>query len=140
MTNKAKIKYLSQYVNLVTEFDEIMHSYEYFKNKIVSVQSQTLSDMPKASTQSDKIGGNVARLQHLEDIISSKLFRLGELRISIETVIGRVEESIHRRLLNLRYIDGMRWEEVAVRMAYSWQHIHRIHSEALNKIHIYEIE
>ena len=42
-----------------------------------------------------------------------------------------MENEDEQRVLRLRYIRGLKWEEVAVEMGYSWKQIHRIHSSAL---------
>lgn len=136
MTNKAKIRYLSQYVSVVKEYDEAHESLIRFRAKIHSAKSQTLSDMPKATTQNDKLAGYVAKLEQLEEIVNSRLKKLRQIRIDIESIIARLDDSNHRRILTLKYIEGMRWEEVCVKMNYSWAQTHRIHSICLSKINI----
>ncbi len=42
-----------------------------------------------------------------------------------------MENEDEQEVLRLRYILGMKWEEVAVKMGYSWKQTHRIHSSAL---------
>ena len=37
-------------------------------------------------------------------------------------------------LMRYRYIDGLKWEEVAVRMNYSWTQTHDIHGKALKQL------
>ena len=48
--------------------------------------------------------------------------------------IERLENPIHRELLQLYYVEGLKWEEVAERMGYSLCSVYRIHKFALNKI------
>ena len=52
--------------------------------------------------------------------------------LEIEKVIETLE-STERTLMRLRYIDGYKWERVAVEIGYSWQQTHRIHAAALEK-------
>lgn len=40
----------------------------------------------------------------------------------------------HRRLIWFRYIKNMYWEDICVRMSYSWRHVHRMHSEILKEM------
>ena len=134
MNNKDKIKYLSQYVNLVKEYQEAKESYDYYKYKLISVQAQTISDMPKGQANQDKIGNNVAKVDELETIIKDKLQKIEELRLQIEYIVNSIEDSVYRRLMSLRYIEGYKWEEICVKMNFSWAHTHRIHSNALNKL------
>ena len=39
-----------------------------------------------------------------------------------------------RRLMRLRYIEGLSWQSVSQRIHYSWQQTHRIHKNALAKL------
>ena len=54
-------------------------------------------------------------------------------RVKTETlaVIQRVDNSVLRRLLVLRYLNGKSWESIAVEMHYSWRQVHRLHGRAL---------
>ena len=45
-----------------------------------------------------------------------------------------MEDEREKDLLTYRYLRGLKWEEVAVRMDYSWQHTHKVHSRALENL------
>lgn len=68
-----------------------------------------------------------------EQIELLKVERLEKARCyqKIEKQIRQMENEDEQEVLRLRYITGLKWEEVAARMSYSWKHIHRIHSSAL---------
>ena len=53
--------------------------------------------------------------------------------LSIEQAIETLD-STERTLMRLRYIDGLSWQAIALRISYSWQQTHRIHARALIKI------
>lgn len=46
--------------------------------------------------------------------------------------IAEMENSLHVRVLTLRYIEGKRWEEIACIIGYSFRHVTRLHGQALN--------
>lgn len=52
----------------------------------------------------------------------------------IEEVMG-LENRNHRLLLIYRYIDGLKWEEVAERMNYDVSTVYKLHGEALDCFH-----
>ena len=56
----------------------------------------------------------------------------GRTREQIDLAIRRMENPDEQRVLRLRYLWGLKWEEVAVKMSYSWKQIHRLHSSALD--------
>ncbi|MCQ4788753.1 DUF1492 domain-containing protein [Blautia obeum] len=49
----------------------------------------------------------------------------------IERQIRQMENEDEQEVLRLRYIKGLKWEEVALKMNYSRKQVHRIHSSAL---------
>ena len=49
----------------------------------------------------------------------------------IAALITKVENITYRRLLSMRYIEFMTWEDVAGEMCYDVRHIRRIHKRAL---------
>ena len=49
-------------------------------------------------------------------------------------LIYQLEPSNERCVLVMRYISNMEWDKIAEKLCYSWQHIHRMHSAALNKL------
>ena len=85
------------------------------------VQSSSNGDVMKASD----------RLIDLERDIAKKVERAVRLREQIITEIWRVENPQYITLLLRRYVDGMRFEEIACDMGYSYTRITHIHGEAL---------
>lgn len=58
--------------------------------------------------------------------LAAELLRIED---AIETL-----DSTERTLMRLRYIDGLSWQAIALRISYSWQQTHRIHARALIKL------
>lgn len=54
-----------------------------------------------------------------------------EIKAEVLAVIRKLDNSLYRRLLVLRYINGHTFEEIAVEMHYSWRQTCRIHGRAL---------
>lgn len=51
-----------------------------------------------------------------------------------EAAIDALPDGRQRLLLRLRYIDGRTWEQIAVRMGYSFRQILRMHGTALENM------
>ena len=51
-----------------------------------------------------------------------------------ESLIASVPEQSQREVLTRRYIIGQRWEDIAVSMNYSRQHVTRLHGYALHNM------
>lgn len=76
----------------------------------------------------------VERLAELDEQIDREIDRLADVKREILGVIGRVENGTLRALLIERYINCQTWEEIAVRMNYTYRHITRMHGEALQEV------
>lgn len=70
-------------------------------------------------------------LLDLEYEIAQKVEASYRVRDRIIGEIERLENPLYVQLLLLRYIDGLRFEEIACRMSYSYIHTTRLHGEAL---------
>jgi DNA-directed RNA polymerase specialized sigma subunit len=134
---ESKIKYLSEYKIIAREYKQLKERYEGMTAKADNVKAQVISNMPvNNDSASDKMCDNICEMEKLENMIQRRMDKLYDALLSIESAINNLEESIFRTILSLRYIDGLRWENVAVESNFSWQHTHRLHNEALEKIEI----
>lgn len=138
--NPNKIMYLKQYTAIIEERKELMQSYEEVISKLTTIAAQVISDMPRTGHDNpDKIGNNIVHIEKLEKILEKNLKETLRIRIDIELIINQLEDSVHRRLMRLRYIRGLNFENISVIMNYSWRHTHRLHNEALDLIDLNKI-
>ena len=86
--------------------------------------------MPHGSGGGD-LSGYAARVDELEGEIKEAADECIEHLKSIRDKIEQLQGENEKDVLNYRYIRGMKWEEIAVKMDYSWKQIHRFHSKAL---------
>lgn len=127
--NEEKKEYLKSYRRAVKREKDILDEIQRLRaDKIFP--SVANDGMPKSSNQSD-LSDYIAILD--EQIELLKVERLEKARCyqKIEKQIRQMGNEDEQEVLRLRYITGLKWEEVAARMSYSWKHIHRIHSSAL---------
>lgn len=87
--------------------------------------------MPKGSQQSD-LSDYMVLLDEQIDRLKQERLEKARTREQIDLAIRRMENPDEQRVLRLRYLWGLKWEEVAVKMSYSWKQIHRLHSSALD--------
>lgn len=72
-------------------------------------------------------------LRPLREFYSEKLEALATVQLEIERAIETLDYT-ERKLVRLRYIDGLEWHQVCVAINYSWQQTHRIHARILKAI------
>lgn len=78
------------------------------------------------------------KLERHEDDDLAALYR--KKRQALAEQLQAIEEALEtlgpteRTLMRLRYIEGLSWQAVSLRIHYSWKQTHRIHKNALRKL------
>ena len=104
-------------------------------NDLATSCSAVISDMPRNPNRGgSKMADAVIKIVSLQEEINMDLNALVELKREIMGVIKAVPNVEYQTLLEKRYLCFISWEQIAVDMNYSMQHIHRMHSAALKEI------
>ena len=104
-------------------------------NDLATRCTSTFSDMPRNPNHGgSKIENCVIKIIELEENIKKDIEKLVDLKSEIMSVIKAVPNVEYQTLLEKRYLCFITWEQIAVDMNYSMQHIHRMHSSALKEI------
>lgn len=131
--NQKKIEYLSRYRKLGKRIEQLSTERAMWLSRACKT-TQTISDMPKAKNGAQGDSGEVAQYIEIGEEITRELRNLHRLRREIRAVITALEDDILQTLMLYRYIDGMTFEGIAVKMNYSYVHVCRLHGQALSKI------
>lgn len=94
-----------------------------------------ISDMPRGGNGQDWTDADI-KVMELEQRIRQEIARLCELKRQIGDAIDAVEDGRYRTLLELRYRNFETWEQIAIDMNYSYMHVYRLHSKALNAVKV----
>lgn len=97
-----------------------------------------VGSIPFESDGSAKGSSDIHKREHIHskladidaDIEKEKIERMTTLH-RIESKIRKLPKEEETKVLHYRYIKLMKWEQIAVKMGYSYMHVHRIHSDAL---------
>lgn len=130
MTNQEKKEYLLGYQRINQRVNYLLLEQQRWRELATRV-SPNLSGMPRGEGGGGTQGA-VAKIIDLETEINLEIDKLVEKRKEIESVIRAVEDSILRTLLEYRYINGKKWEEIALMMGYDYRYILKIHGKALS--------
>lgn len=137
MTNQEKIKYLKQYKTNEIEIIKLNEEIATISNMAFKITS-SLSDMPKANSSEDKLQVAVEKLVSLQNNLADKILENINFRIHIDNIIDKLAEKRLRLLMRYRYIDGLTWENIAVKLNYDYRWVLRLHGIALSKLIIKE--
>ena len=133
-TEKAK-RFLRSYRDAALKVENTAMAIE----ELVSSQYGTsikYSDMPKAHNITD-LSNFAARLDELESRLEAEQKTYFQQMANVTLAINCVDDPLVQRVLHLRYIKGLNWEEMLPRMQVSWKTMHNYHNKGLVQISNY---
>ena len=138
MTNQEKINQLKLYQTLNMEIDQLSDELQRWQDLATRI-SPSYSDMPHGGG-SDKVQTAAVEVAELTDKLNQKLHQAIMVQENIKKLLESLDDIKLRQLMYYRYINGMRWEEIAVRMDFNYRWVFRLHRKALNQISEQAIE
>lgn len=125
---------LKEYIETKREIEIIEEKIEFLESKKTSIKSQIITDMPRGEAEQDRLGQLLIQIEELIDSYNEKQDKLLKQQLKIEKCIDKLEDSIDRNIMRLRYLEGYTWERMCVLLNYSWNGIHKKHRKILEKI------
>ena len=134
MTIEEKKEYLKSYQSLAREIEQKQFSLSNLidsRDRITTI----LSDMPRG-------GGNKDRSMISDEIIDlqkdlqEKLKAAMALRIDIKSKIDEVDDIDRRIVLSYRYIDNLKFDDIADRMNFSVRSVFYLYDKGIKDIKI----
>ena len=98
--------------------------------RVTSATQQLSETGVHGSAEQDAMAEYVA---YSEQIVA-EIAKLERMQRIILKMISRVRRHDYQNLLHLYYIDCLTWEEVAVKMNYSWRWVMKLHGKALVEV------
>ena len=127
--NEQKKEYLKSYRRAIKREQDILD--EIQRLRLDKMFPSVVNDgMPHGSSHSD-LSDYAAILNEQIDLLKEERLERVRCYQKIERQIRQMENEDEQEVLRLRYILGMKWEEVAVKMNYSYRRTLDIHGKAL---------
>ena len=97
--------------------------------------TSTLSDTPPSGTRNvHRMEDIIVKIIEMENEINRDIDNLVDLKREMVSVIKAVTDPEYQTILELRYLCFKSWEQIAVDINYSIQHIYSLRDRAPNKI------
>lgn len=123
-----------EYLNRVRRQNYILKQTEKELNEIradiLTLRASSLSEHVSGSKNSDTADKYI-RLESYMEKVNVEWDKLIDMRNAAKDLIGAMPDPMHRAVLYARYINGQRWEDIAMDMHYSWKGIFKLHGQAL---------
>lgn len=125
-------EYLSRYRHLDAAINVKLEQCAELRRKAQTVSGN--SGGTHSTSPYDRIGETTAKIVDLEREINGEIDRLISIQREVLSAISTVQEQRLRTLLELRYINRLTFEEIAVKMNYSYKQVCRLHGQALAQV------
>ena len=132
------LDFLSQAYRLDLRIDSKLEQINSL-NELATKCTATISGMPRSPNQSiSSMADTVAKIVDLQIEIDCDILQLIDIKRQIVASIKAVDNKEFQTLLELRFLCGCTWEEIAIKMGFSIQHTCRMRDRALKKIVVNE--
>lgn len=119
---------------------EILKNYRILCEEITMLEKEIEDLLNRGVILTDEAGESdptftaTVKITDLRKILQKQRDKCCSLRLEIERVINGLERPIERLLMRKRYIEGKRWQQIALEMNYSYRHITKMHERILASI------
>ena len=131
----TKKEFLNQYRNaereIAIKLDEIVRLRE-----MATKVTQVLTPDKVKGGMENRREESIAKIVDMEKEIGASIDNLKKIREQVEYAINAISNANQRDVLRLRYLDGMKWEQIAVKLNYDYRWVLRLHGMALHEIAI----
>lgn len=129
-------EFLMQAWKIDDRIDERIEERERLLAKLTAGRGSNLSGMPRGGRYDWTDA--VSRVIETDKSIAAEITRLCAVKRQVNDAIGAVADARRRRVLELRYRNYMRWEQIAEAMGYDVRWVYRLHGEALLDVKVPE--
>ena len=130
MTKKEfrEIIYLDHLINSKLRLLESLKS-----NRLQVKSMQLKADVVQVSKQGNRQEDLIIRILDLEKEVTKDIDNLIMKKKKAKTVIDKLDGP-YKVIMTMRYLECMKWEEIAYRLEYSIQAVYKIHGQALKRV------
>ncbi|QSX09557.1 DUF1492 domain-containing protein [Alkalibacter rhizosphaerae] len=128
-------EYLSQAFWLNQLIDSKLEQLVVLRSLATKVTS-SLSEVKVQNSNDEKsrLENTIIKIIELEGEINDDVDRLVDLKIEIRESINMITDINLKLLLDMRYLNGKGWDEIAETMGYDPRTVFRIHGKALKEL------
>lgn len=125
---------MRQYRNLLAEIDNMEAEVEKLRNEAATIRMRNDDERVQSSLIGDKTGEYATKIADMTIEIMGVRSKAIEKMREISRIISLVENPDYKKLLHMRYVRCLKWEEIAVGINHNYRWTLRLHGKALKKI------
>lgn len=126
--------YLLQYKLMTARIERAEQDLKDIREERAAI-SVNLDGMPRGTEISERTAKLAVKIADMEGELIEMRSEAWSIRMDIIRTLGKLRNPVHLNLLHFRYIDGYKWEKVAVELNYSYQWVaETLHQNALDEL------
>ena len=130
--NEKKKEFLMSYQKEKRRVRRLEEQLEELRRNKMS-PSVTNDGMPHGTDKKD-LSDYAVKVDEIEqELVAVRYSRICAFQ-EVQKRIEAMEDEREKDLLTYRYLKGLKWEEICVRMDYKWRQVHRIHAMAIKNL------
>ena len=104
-------------------------------NELATRVTTVYSDMPHSPNRNtSRMEETIAKIIDLESEIDRDIDALVDLKREMMRVVNSIESAEYRTILEMRYLQFKKWEQIALQMSTDLRWVYRMHGRALNEV------
>lgn len=135
MTDKELAQQAKEYFAQIRKTDRLIQrltdTVNTLRSGLTSQNYELKPDKVQTSGAKDTLGETIVKIVALEDDINTRIDELVQQKADAMHRILNVPDKDQQNVLIARYVDGLKWEKIAVELNFSIAQIYRIHGAAL---------
>lgn len=133
MNISMAISYLERYKYAKREAEDLEERISNLRSKYGSAAAIRYSDMPKAHNNSD-LSDFMAQLEEYESKLFIKYEKLLGIEFDIYMTLDRLQDDDERFVLRAYYIDGLQWDQIALKVPCAERTVYDIRLRGLKNL------
>lgn len=133
MNISTAIDYLERYKYAKREAEDLEERISNLRSKYGSAAAIRYSDMPKAHNNSD-LSDFMAQLEEYESKLFIKYEKLLGIEVDIYMTLDRLQDDDERFVLRAYYIDGLQWDQIALKVPCAERTVYDIRLRGLKSL------
>ena len=126
-------EFLSQAFRLDQRINSKLEQVSKLRNLSMKASGLRLAERISGTKEHSLMESALVKMIDLEYEINADIDRLVDLKREMATLIERVNDPSQRLLLEMRYLCGNTWEDIAQKMGYDLRWVYRLHGKALQE-------
>ena len=134
MNNQEAKDFLNGYNTAKKKYRLALENLEECETMIMNITPSYSRERVISTKNADRLAGVIDKLIALKEQMILSAEECYTQMLKVLSVVNRLDDITLYELIDRMYIQGEDMDSIAKKMNYSWQHIYRLHGEALNKV------